>query len=278
MVARLLIEISGTSYEVETDNATEVSIPLKFSGPQPNHFGVAPARSQPLRMGDFVGDIREGGGCNVAEISFIPHCNGTHTEGIGHIAEEAPAICEVLKEWFIPTTLVSVQPQAATATEDRYLPGAAPDDRLITRAVLQSALRDHDEDFRRGLAIRTLPNAPDKQVRQYLQEPPPYFSLQAMELIVDLGVEHLLVDIPSVDRMHDEGRLEAHHLFWNIASGEHRLRRESHRGRTITEMIYLPDSLPDGRYLAHIQIPGFESDAAPSRVFLFPLRGEDARG
>ena len=36
-----------------------------------------------------------------------------------------------------------------------------------------------------------------------------------MEYIVSLGVKHLLVDIPSVDRLFDDGILSAHNIFWD---------------------------------------------------------------
>ena len=49
--------------------------------------------------------------------------------------------------------------------------------------------------------------------------PPPFFSFEAMELVAELGVKHLLVDMPSVDRTFDEGRLSAHHIFWNVPQG-----------------------------------------------------------
>jgi hypothetical protein len=41
--------------------------------------------------------------------------------------------------------------------------------------------------------------------------------------------------------------------------------------KTITEMIFVPDEVHDGIYLANIQIPQFMADAAPSRILLFEL-------
>ncbi len=34
-------------------------------------------------------------------------------------------------------------------------------------------------------------------------------------------------------------------------------------------MVYVPDHVKDGSYLVQIQIPPFQLDAAPSRVFIF---------
>lgn len=43
-----------------------------------------------------------------------------------------------------------------------------------------------------------------------------YFSQDAMCYINALEVKHLLVDLPSVDRENDGGRLAAHRIFWNL--------------------------------------------------------------
>ena len=39
----------------------------------------------------------------------------------------------------------------------------------------------------------------------------PYFSAAAMRYIVERCTQHLLVDMPSIDKMHDDGKLENHH-------------------------------------------------------------------
>jgi kynurenine formamidase len=119
-----------------------------------------------------------------------------------------------------------------------------------------------------ALIIRTLPNSPEKRSRDYRDHPPPFFSLEAMRYLAGLPLRHLLVDIPSVDRSDDAGQLNAHRIFWNVPPGSRSAGPSARIERTITEMIYVPDSLPDGRYLLNIQIPHFMSDAAPSRVLL----------
>ena len=45
----------------------------------------------------------------------------------------------------------------------------------------------------------------------------PFFSIEAMNYIVGLGVEHLLVDTPSVDRLLDDGHL-LHIIFFGKPS------------------------------------------------------------
>ena len=103
---------------------------------------------------------------------------------------------------------------------------------------------------------------------------PPYFSLEAMAYLVGLGVEHILVDVPSVDRTFDEGKLNAHHIFWNIKAGAHEASSKAHLNKTITEMIFVPEEITDGSYLLNLQIAPFVADAAPSRPLIFPLENK----
>jgi hypothetical protein len=125
--------------------------------------------------------------------------------------------------------------------------------------------------FTDELIVRTLPNDESKKSRKYVKNPPPYFSIEAMKVIKDLNVKHLLVDIPSVDRAFDEGRLTAHHIFWDVKQGSHVVDKENHSLNTITEMIYVPDSVLDGNYLLNLQIAPFVSDASPSRPVIYKI-------
>ena len=67
----------------------------------------------------------------------------------------------------------------------------------------------------KALIIRTLPNFENKKNRDYMRVASSFFSIDAMEYIVNLGVKHLLVDTPSVDRLYDDGQLTSHHIFYN---------------------------------------------------------------
>ncbi len=265
----LSLNISGKTFTFDFSSSIDISIPLNFHGKQPNHFGAQTALSKPLESADFIGDTRRGGSCNVEALRLIPHCNGTHTECIGHITDERIAIADVTLDLLIPATLITVAPVPADETGDEYCPEKTANDLLITAESLEKALTKTDRAFLEGLILRTLPNDPSKKNRRYTEQPPPFFSTPAMQFLSDLPVQHLLVDIPSLDRMYDAGKLSNHHTFWNVPSESHTPTPQSRRDRTVTEMIYAPDEIPDGNYLVSIQIPHFISDAAPSRVFLF---------
>jgi hypothetical protein len=104
-----------------------------------------------------------------------------------------------------------------------------------------------------------------------LENIPPFFSLEAMQFIVETGVKHLLVDLPSIDRIFDEGRLLNHRIFWNVEPDAFETNEKSLIHNTITELIYVPNEIEDGNYLLNLQIAPFASDASPSRPILFEI-------
>ncbi|WNJ16182.1 cyclase family protein [Pontibacter sp. G13] len=269
-IMELDLRLDGTTYSVAL-NPLDISIPLIFNGPQPNTYGVPQAVSEAFEGGGFVGDVRRGGSCNFETYQFTPHCNGTHTECIGHIAEARIPVHSSLGPSFIPSTLITVNPTPAEASRDSYDPPLAPQDMVIDVASLQEALPNGHPEFLEALVIRTTPNDPSKRSRDYMKTPPPFFSWEAMKLIRSWNVTHLLVDMPSVDRLFDEGKLSIHHIFWGVPQGSNNVSESDGIDRTITEMIYVADDIEDGRYLLDLQIAPFVSDAAPSRPRLFRL-------
>ncbi|MGD8977904.1 MAG: cyclase family protein [Gammaproteobacteria bacterium] len=251
--------------------AIDISIPLDFAGRQPNHFGAPPAVSEPLKADGFVGDVRAGGSCNCEVLTLTPHCNGTHTECVGHLSRERVSVAGKALAPLLLAALVSVEPVDAARSEETADPSPRAGDQLITAAALRHALEDLGElpePAPSALVVRTLPNEAAKTTMDYTSGPvPPYFSLEAIGFMVDLGIRHLLCDLPSIDRSHDEGRLGGHRLFWGLAGDAARDRSEA----TVTEMIYVPDAVADGFYGLSLQLPPFMTDAAPSRPLLYAL-------
>ncbi|MBP7473863.1 MAG: cyclase family protein [Pyrinomonadaceae bacterium] len=237
----------------------DLSIPLKFGWPQPNAFGVDAAVAMTL------GDTRDGSSVNFEQYTFIPHCNGTHTECVGHITDERISVRDCLKDVVMSALLVSVEPDEV-----------ASGDAVISKDVLsiggvQPPATAGGSD---SLIVRTLPNDDSKLSRTYDGDNiPPYFTAEAMRYIVECGFKHLLVDLPSIDRIFDEGRLENHRIFWNVEVGSRAVTEQTRLHSTVTELIYVPDEIEDGKYFLNLQLAPFEADAAPSRPVL--LRAVD---
>ena len=258
----LHVIIAGRAWRVALDRPRSLAIPLRFNGLQPNFFDAPEASARPLAVSGFVGDTRQGGSCNVAALSLVPHCNGTHTESAGHILHEPCPVHEALPQGLMPAALVSVTPAAQDG------------DRVIGRDALAAALAGYTEEELTGVIVRTLPNQAAKLSAIYGADcEPPFFAEDAIRHLAVRGVRHLLADIPSLDRMQDGGRLAGHRAFWNVPQGRHEARAEARLDRTVTEMIFVPDDIADGLYLLDLQIPAFASDAAPSRPVIYPLTG-----
>ena len=75
----------------------------------------------------------------------------------------------------------------------------------------------------------------------------------------------------SVDRAVDGGLLRGHRIFWGLPDGSVQLAAATRPHATLTELAYIDDSIADGLYLLNLQVPAFDSDAAPSRPILYPL-------
>jgi arylformamidase len=264
------IKINNQIYKIDTENPLNLAISLNFNGAQPNAYDVEQASSMPCEAGELVGDTRRGGSCNFEQITFIPHCNGTHTECVGHITTKRISVNDCLQDAFVLANLVSIKPEKASETGETYAVETSENDLIITRKAIEDNFKSQSPNSK-SLIIRTLPNSADKLSKTYLKEIPPFFSTEAIEFINEIGIKHLLVDLPSIDRIFDEGKLSNHRIFWNVAQGEFEINAETKIHNTITELIYVPDEIADGNYLLNLQIAPFAADASPSRPILFGL-------
>lgn len=242
-------------YLADLNKGIDCSIPLIAAPGRVAAWYVSPIRIEPVRSAGWVGSVAEGGSVNFREITFTPHGHGTHTECVGHITPEVYSINNHIRSYHHPALLRSVQ--AEEITEETARDGMEAGDRVITAAMIP------DGPLAPAFVLRTLPNGSFKATMNYSNSNPPYLSAAAMEKIVAGGVEHLLLDLPSVDRESDGGALRAHRLFWGLPE-------RNRRHCSITEMIFVPDAATDGVYLLNLQFAPFENDASPSRPVLYP--------
>jgi kynurenine formamidase len=285
------IELQSARYQVNMAISWSLAIPVLFNQAtqQPNHFSAKAAITSPMQAGGFIGDTKQGGSCNVNELTINPHCNGTHTESIAHICDFsinthsynntenskyiAPTLAELSIPALMPCAVVSMTPESAIRSNESYRPDFAEHDLIISCSALKKALADYNNEQLQALVIRTLPNNISKQHQAYNSDnQPAFFSRQAIIYLNERGVEHLVVDLPSIDRLHDEGVMTCHHLFWQVDEGTHQVNQQSLFHKTITEMAFIDDKILDGFYFINIQTPAFHNDAAPSRPVLFSAK------
>ncbi len=240
---------SKIQINVDFTKPVDVSIPLRAGSKNVNAWYVDPVKIEAVRTEQFVGSVAEGGSVNFRNIQFNPHGNGTHTECVGHISKAEYSINQCLKSFLFYSQVLSIKPSVQNNG-----------DQIICGEDLEGKLLPNIE----ALLIRTLPNPLTKMEMQYSNTNPPYLDEDFIKQIIDHGVKHLLIDLPSVDRELDDGVLAAHHLFWDYPA-------DPKFDRTITEMIYIPDEIKDGNYLLNLQIASFENDASPSKPVLYPI-------
>lgn len=268
----LFCEFEGRKYRVGRQ-LHDLSIAIGFGDAQVECFGAPGAHESPLRLSGFVGDVREGGSCNCSTLTLTPHCNGTHTESVGHITHQRLNVREICSDALVPALVMTISPMRASDVAAEYRePITQADDLIITRNVLRSSLHAlQTSRVPRALVIRTLPNEESKRTRRYSELPAPYFTADAMQWIVDQGVDHLIVDLPSLDRAQDEGRLSAHRVFWNVPQKSTSTDANSRVHATVTELAYIGAEVGDGLYLLNLQLAPIDGDAAPSRPLLLAL-------
>jgi kynurenine formamidase len=239
---------------IDTAKGIDLSLELTNKNHNPRAWYVDLPRFEPVRANGFIGSVLEGGAVNFRDIFFNPHGHGTHTECVGHISKEPYSINSNLKEFWFSAKLISVTPEAIINPED------GETDQVVTLTQIKAL----GEIKSAALIIRTFPNKEEKKSMVYSGTNPPYFEASIADYLVEHGVEHLLVDLPSVDREKDNGVLDFHHRFWCYPQAP-RLKA------TITELIFVPDTAADGDYLLNLQVAPFDNDAAPSRPILYAL-------
>lgn len=240
----------GKDYKIDIYQPIDISMPLSTDKNSASAWYVSPMKLEPVVMGDWIGDVSKGGSVNFRTITFNPHGNGTHTECVGHISKEFITINHCLKKFMFVAELITILPKQLENG-----------DFVITKQHFVDALEDRKPE---AIIIRTLSNGINKLHMQYSNTNPPYVLEEAILFLNDMGVEHLLIDMPSIDRENDEGKLLAHHAFWQYPNNT-----QFHK--TITEFIYVPNEVMDGTYILNLQIASFENDASPSKPILYKV-------
>lgn len=239
------------TFKANLNKPCDISIPTG----QVKCFYAPDFETTPYTSGDFIGSVKKGAPVNFYNVYFNPHGNGTHTESLGHVTRKQESINSVLNQFHFISYLLSVD-----------LEKRKNGDHVIT---LKSLKKNAPREFPKALILRTRPNRKTKLTKDYSGTNPPYLDKKAMHFLVNNGIEHLLIDLPSVDREVDKGILASHHIFWGLDTA---VRKKARKHCTITEMIFVDNTIKDGLYLLNLQCPPFNLDAAPSRPVIYKLQ------
>lgn len=250
-----MIAFIDNKYQIDLSKPIDISIPLSNTDENPIVWYIEKPEIEPVKFGDWIGKVSEGSSTNFNNIFFNPHGHGTHTECLGHITRNFYSINQCLKQFFFTAELISITPEDING------------DLVITKNQIEKELNGKTPE---SIIIRTLPNSESKKHKNYSKTNPPYLSEEAAIYIREIGIQHLLIDLPSVDREEDDGKLLAHKAFWNVKDVNN-LNDDARLNCTITEMIFVEDTIQDGSYILNLQIASFENDASPSKPILYKI-------
>jgi arylformamidase len=188
-------------------------------------------------------------------LEWAPHCHGTHTECIGHILSEPVFVLDTIEQSPCLAKLISVVTKPGTSR--------------VSLQQISAALVDGLEKYA-ALIIRTLPNLDSKLSRNYSTEPEyPVLDPASIRYLAASGLRHLLLDTPSLDAA-DNTTLSNHRVWWGLESTDKDSPSAAY-SRSLTEMVFVPNDLPDGDYWLELQLSPLQSDASPSRPILYPV-------
>ncbi|AZJ33595.1 MULTISPECIES: cyclase family protein [Tenacibaculum] len=244
------IEYNSRKYKIDLSKPLDISIAIDTSKENINAWYLDDPKIFPVSDGNWIGSVQQGADVNFNNIQFNPHSHITHTECVGHITEEVYSVNKELSKFFFLAEVVTIAPEQLKNK-----------DFVISKKQLQNVLGNKKRD---AIVIRTLPNLSDKKSMRYSNTNPTYLLEEGAIYLKEKGIEHLLIDLPSVDKEKDEGKLLAHNAFWDT-QGEIRMQA------TITEFIYVPNRIEDGTYFLNLMIAPFENDATPSKPILYKL-------
>ena len=235
------LEFGGQSYQCDLSKGIDLSSTYGDPNREPCAWHAEPARSEPIRQGEWVGSVQEGSPVNFYRHHLSPHGNGTHTEGFGHISPGREPVGEGLSDFHFIAWLNWQQPQ----------------DGLLRLADLQQSWPKKDPEALILLTELAFP-------QDFSGQNPPAIEVDIMTFIRQAGVQHLLTNLPSVDPEEDDGALAAHKAFWHYP-------QKPDPTATITELLFAPAELKRGWYLLNLQVAPLHGDASPSRPVIYPL-------
>ena len=212
----MIIKVSHNKqdYKINTKQSIDISIPYNFNGAQPNFYDVNPGKLSPFKFAETSYSVANGAGCNVPEISMNIHCTGTHTECVGHLLEKNGSVSECIQDLYMPTVLLTVRPKLFSECSDGYHVAVKGDEKVISKESIEVSYKKHKLNNPLSMIIRTLPNPKEKQFYSFTENYPPFFTNDSL-IFLSNKIQHLVVDIPSIDRMEDDGILGNHRIFWS---------------------------------------------------------------
>ncbi len=247
---KIEIEHLASTYQLDLDKPIDISLELENQSSLGAWY-LPPPAIEAVRSPEFIGEVSEGSPVNFRNILFNPHAHATHTESLAHISTEQVHVNDIFSTYHFVALLMSFTPK--DDGEANMVISASEND-----------LKRIEDSGAKAFIIRTLPNTPEKKSKNYSHSNPPYMERDFVVSLREMGIQHLLIDLPSIDAEEDEGLLIGHHAFWNYPD-------KPRLNASITEFIYVDDKVNDGLYLLNLVPANIKNDAAISRPTIYAL-------
>ena len=250
------INLNNETFKVNLNNPIDLSLTSKVKNSFKAWY-VNEIKINSIKNDDFIGSVKDGGAVNFREILINPHGNMTHTESVGHISQKEINVNKLLQTHHFIAQLITIKPQKISINNKK---GKKEVDEIISLNQIKNKILPNIQ----ALIIRSQKNYDELTNKNYSHTNWPFLAESSAAYIRNKGVQHLLIDQPSIDKEFDEGKLLAHRAFWNYPN-------EIDLKKTITELIGIPDHIKDGRYLLNLSLANIENDAVPSRPIIYKL-------
>ena len=239
-----------------------VSRQISFSQ-NTNAFSLPEITSRPFRYENlFIGDVDQGGSCNVDILDFCPH-NLTHLETSAHILRHSISSSYISD---IPVDHLQGIVYLADLTSSLDEQSS-----LIPPTIVDVILKSLNIPIN-ALALKTsasnLPENYDFSNKNFLALDPRSALLLNNYNSNNSSINCLLLDLPSTDAEHDGGKLLAHRAFFGLPSSG--IDFVDLQKRVIIELAFFKELVQN--YYYFITTPArIQSNAIITDIVFFPL-------
>lgn len=259
---QLQLAITGKDGEVRwflPGEPQSVAREIYFKGEtrSPNAFHLSPITAKTVEFeGQFIGDVRRGGSCNVDTLQYVPH-------GITHLETSA----HILNPDAVPPTVKDIPLENLSGIV--YLMDLSHLGTQKGESIPRDVVREKLEKITLPvsmLALKTraslLPQAYDFSGKDFLSLAP-----ETAKVIHDYRspnrIDCLILDLPSIDPESDGGKLSAHRNFFGLPLPG--IEVEDREKRALVELAWF-GGLEEGYYYAVITPPRFETHAVSTGI------------
>lgn len=210
-------------------------------------------------------------GCRVPRLSLSVHCCEPHLECAAHLMETSFDYCvsDALANGSVEkAVLISPQPEKLGISGETY-PAGQPEDLIISKRELVCALSAYECNLYDSIVIRIssdyLPTFPGStEIREW-----PFLSQECSEYIRS-RFQHYRTNAPSVEKSDSGGEMWNHRILFNLPAGDFSSRDYDEK-RTIGELFFIPDRVPDGVYQLMCPFLEMKADCALVVPLLYSL-------